>query len=86
MKKLGGRLGTSEVQFSFMNLICCFLREFGKDEFMFRCQQLLLSNIHITIAAKSQSVLLTQYTAFYPNLKKMFSVKHSGLSPVIRCE
>ena len=70
MKKLGGSLDTSDVQFSFMNLTCYFLLDFGKDELMFRSQQLLLSNIHIMIAAKSQSVLLTQYTAFYPNLKK----------------
>lgn len=86
MKKLGGSLGTNEVQFSFMNLTCYFLLDFGKDEFMFRRQQVLLSNIHITIAAKSQSVLLTQYTASYPNLKKMFSAQHSGLSAVIWCE
>lgn len=83
---LGGSLDTSEVQFSFINLACYFLLDFGNDEFMIRSQQLLLSNIHITIAAKSQSVLLTQYTTFYPNLKKMFSVQHSGLSPVIWCE
>lgn len=60
MKKLNGGLSISEVQFSFMNLICYFLLMVGKDEFMFINQQLLLSDIHITVAAGSQSVVLTQ--------------------------
>lgn len=42
MKKLGGSLSISEVQFSFMNLICYFLLMVGKDEFMFINLQLLL--------------------------------------------
>lgn len=60
MKKFGGSLNISEVQFSFMNLICYFLLMVGKDEFMFIYLQLFLSDIHITVAARSQSVVLTQ--------------------------
>lgn len=60
MKKLSGGLSISEVQFSFMNLICYFLLMVGKDKFMFINQQLLLSDIHITLADGSQSVVLTQ--------------------------
>lgn len=37
---------------------------------MFRSQQLLQSNIHIVSVAKSRSVLLAQYTAFYPDLNR----------------
>lgn len=59
MKKLGGSLNISEVQFSVMTLICYFLLMVGKDEFMFINLQLLLSDIHITVAARSQSVVLT---------------------------
>lgn len=53
---------------------------------MFRSQQLLQSNIHIVSAAKPRSVLLTQHSAFYPDLRQMFSALHSTLSPVVRCE
>lgn len=60
MKRLGGSLNISEIQFSFMNLICYFLLIVQKEEFMFINLKLLLSDIHITVAARSQSLVLTQ--------------------------
>lgn len=93
MKKLGGSLNTSEVQFSFMNLICYFLLMVGKDEFMFINLQLLQSGIDITVAARSIGVIDTM-DCILPYAKKdvlcpalrafyclMLGVKRSFLKP-----